>query len=128
MSPVRHESSEILTRLYLHHQRDMSVEELGGHLVELDAKGLNQRGTIRRLILSQATTATTPETSPTPITPTANPATSRASERILDLASVSYIYVFWFIFVNIIRLCEKSIFILSHCGMVDTHMIQLIFC
>lgn len=106
----------------------MSVEELRGHLVELNAKGLNQRGTIRRLMLNQATTATTPDTPPTPATPTVNPATSTASKTVLDLANVSFIYVFWFVFVNVIRLSEYSMLILRHFGLVDAHTGSLIFC
>ncbi|KAK3858198.1 hypothetical protein Pcinc_035589 [Petrolisthes cinctipes] len=62
----------------LPHPRKMNVEELGDHLVELDAKGLNQRGTIRRLILSQATTATTPDISTNTTSP---PTTSDISAK-----------------------------------------------
>ncbi|KAG7174049.1 Leucine-rich PPR motif-containing protein-like 1 [Homarus americanus] len=39
----------------LPHPKSMSTEELDGHMVELQAKSLNVRGTLRKLLLQQAT-------------------------------------------------------------------------
>ncbi|XP_071537596.1 leucine-rich PPR motif-containing protein, mitochondrial-like isoform X2 [Panulirus ornatus] len=38
----------------LPHPKSMTVEELDGHIVELQAKGLNMRGTLRKLLLKHA--------------------------------------------------------------------------